>query len=73
MTFGAPRKQDDGTYVIATPAPAETIAPLLDAFHDYGIFVRKAIENPGAPEIYAYGEEILFANIARQLSESPSF
>ncbi|KAG8856021.1 hypothetical protein FRB96_006588 [Tulasnella sp. 330] len=69
LTFTAPRKQADGSYVIASPAPAESIRALVDTNEDYGIFVRKAIETPGASEIYAYGEEISNADIAKQLSE----
>ncbi|KAG8856022.1 hypothetical protein FRB96_006589 [Tulasnella sp. 330] len=68
-TFAAPRKQADGTYLLATPAPADSIIALIDTNEDYGLFVRKAIENPGASEIYAYAEEITHANAAKQLSE----
>ncbi|KAG9012071.1 hypothetical protein FRB94_011767 [Tulasnella sp. JGI-2019a] len=69
VTFGAPQKQADGNYVFATPAAADSVVPLLDADNDYGIFVRKAIESPGATEIYAYGEVISHADVVKQLSE----
>ncbi|KAG8983853.1 hypothetical protein FRB93_006927 [Tulasnella sp. JGI-2019a] len=59
----------DGTYVVANPAAPESVVPLIDTANDYGLFVRKAIETPGAPEICGYGEVISNAEIVKQLSE----
>ena len=59
-----PRKLDDGTYVWELPAPDGKLItfPYIDMVHDYGLFVRYAIESPeyrkGGPDkvIYTYGE-----------------
>ncbi|KAF7352402.1 NAD(P)-binding protein [Mycena venus] len=47
--FEAPyalKKQPDGSYVFGMPVPASTQVPLIDVAHDYGIYVRAAIEHP---------------------------
>lgn len=68
----APKPRGDGTYVIRTPTRADAKIPIIDMAHDYGLFVRLAIEGPE----YAKGGEILTASemismhdLARQLSE----
>ncbi|KAG8880548.1 hypothetical protein FRB97_000718 [Tulasnella sp. 331] len=64
-----PQKQEDGSYVYALPAPADSTAPLLDTVSDYGLFVRKAMEASQMQNIYAYGEEISYADIVKQMSD----
>jgi len=68
-TSGAPRKQEDGSFVLALPVPADSTAPLLDTARDYGLFVRKAFEGSQLRDIYAFGEVISYAEIVKQLAE----
>ncbi|KAG9027951.1 hypothetical protein FRB95_007028 [Tulasnella sp. JGI-2019a] len=56
-----PRKQADGSFVIGLPAPADSVVPSIDTARDYGLFVRKAIEeevDPSVKDVGAYGEFI---------------
>ncbi|KAG9014587.1 hypothetical protein FRB94_011765 [Tulasnella sp. JGI-2019a] len=69
LTFGPPRKQGDGTYVVANVAAPESVVPMIDMANDYGLFVRKAIESPGVSEVYAHGEVISYTEVVKQLSE----
>ncbi|KAG8859537.1 hypothetical protein FRB96_004421 [Tulasnella sp. 330] len=65
-----PRKQPDGSYAIFCVCPPESIMPAIYTKHDYGLFVRKAIEVPNSPEeLYAYGELISWKQIAQELGE----
>jgi len=68
-TLSPPKKQADGSYLIALPAPAESTTPLLDTASDYGLFVRKAIEESQMQNIYAWGEDISYAETVKQWSE----
>lgn len=72
-TANAPKKQADGTFVLALPFPEKTVAPLLDTASDYGLFVRKAIEDDGgARDIFAHGEVISYTEVVKQWSERKS-
>jgi len=64
-----PQKQEDGSYVYALPVPVESTSPLLDTVSDYGLFVRKAMEASEMQNIYAYGEELSYADLVKQMSE----
>ncbi|KAG8873049.1 hypothetical protein FRB98_009218 [Tulasnella sp. 332] len=68
--LAAPKKQGDGSFVLSLPVPPDSTVPLLDTSHDYGLFVRKAIESAqGASQIEAYGEVISYRDMMEQLSE----
>ncbi|KAG9001768.1 hypothetical protein FRB93_011973 [Tulasnella sp. JGI-2019a] len=73
LEMAAPSKQDDGSYAIYGPNPPNSVAHFVDVAHDYGLFVRKAIESPrdasSGVDVFAYGEVISFANLVKQLSE----
>ncbi|KZV80218.1 NAD(P)-binding protein [Exidia glandulosa HHB12029] len=67
-----PRPKGDGTYIIALACTPETTLPWIDMVSDYGSFVRLAIEDPEyakGGEIFTYGEELSWAEIAKQLGE----
>lgn len=66
-------KQADGTYVMSGVTSPKSAQPLLNTKHDYGLFVRKAIESPGEKEIYAHAEVITYPEMMKQLSASTSF
>ncbi|KAH6974342.1 NAD(P)-binding protein [Ilyonectria sp. MPI-CAGE-AT-0026] len=68
-TFCRPRPAGDGTYVVDGVWSEETQMPLLDTYHDFGLFVRLAIEsgefNRGDGKVVsAHGE---WLNIVQQL------
>ncbi|GKT95265.1 NAD-binding protein (NmrA family transcriptional regulator) [Colletotrichum tofieldiae] len=44
-TFSRPRPAGDGSYVIDGTWPEDLIMPLIDTYHDYGLFVQLAIES----------------------------
>ncbi|KAG8986822.1 hypothetical protein FRB93_005164, partial [Tulasnella sp. JGI-2019a] len=72
LPVGLPRKQADGSFVIALPAPADSVVPSIDTARDYGLFVRKVIEedvDPSVRDVGAYGEFISYADMVKQLSE----
>jgi hypothetical protein len=71
-TMFKPRKQADGSYILTIPYP-DTVYPIIDAEHDYGIFVREAIESPAfgaGTEILTCGEFISIRGCMSQLAES---
>ncbi|KAJ6537307.1 NAD(P)-binding protein [Mycena vulgaris] len=66
-------KQDDGSVAIPWPAKPTTKVPVLDTAHDYGLFVRHALELPVFPdgsEVVAHGEMISIKDMAFQLSQA---
>jgi len=68
-----PRKQADGSFVVAVPFGSSTVLPVIDMVQDYGIFVREAIESPAfgpGSEILTYGELITVGDCVSQLAES---
>lgn len=75
ITFSPPRKQPDGSYVIAAPVPPESLVPLIDATADYGLFVRESIESSRGQKaesgdtVSAIGQLLSFQDMAKQLSE----
>jgi len=71
-TQAGPKKLPDGSYILPGVQAPDGVQHLLDTQNDYGLFVRKAIEQPGlvGSEIYAYGEAISMKDIAKQLSEA---
>ncbi|KAJ7670511.1 NAD(P)-binding protein [Mycena rosella] len=67
-----PTKEADGSYALALPVSEDTILPFIDATHDYGLFVREAIESPtfgAGTEILASGEDISVRDMLAQLSQ----
>lgn len=40
-------KQSDGGFALTKPCPATVVVPIVDIPHDYGMYVRAVIENPG--------------------------
>ncbi|KAJ7146025.1 hypothetical protein C8R44DRAFT_690230 [Mycena epipterygia] len=67
-----PTKETDGSYVLALPVGEDTVLPIIDAAHDYGLFVRTAIESPAlgpGTEILVSGEDISIRDMLTQLSE----
>lgn len=65
------RKLPDGSYMLASVQAPDGVLPLLDTQNDYGLFVRRAIEEPGlaGSEIYAFGEEVTMTELVKQFSE----
>jgi hypothetical protein len=65
------KKQSDGSYVFGLPIPATVQVPVIDVEHDYGIYVRAAIENPvlGAGSEVQSGKLISFGEMVTKLSE----
>ncbi|KAJ5280056.1 hypothetical protein N7478_005428 [Penicillium angulare] len=65
--FGLIRKQDDGTFVLATPTNTNAAAPFIDVNADTGNFVRAAILNQpetGTKTIHASSQYYTFDEIA---------
>jgi uncharacterized protein YbjT (DUF2867 family) len=73
-TFMRPQPAGDGTYVIRDTWSPETKLPLIDCAHDYGNFVRLAIESPAYNKgdgkvVMAYAEWLSLADQATIMSE----
>ncbi|KAH8649102.1 NAD(P)-binding protein [Xylariales sp. PMI_506] len=73
-SFMRPQRQEDGSFVFPGTWSPDTRLPLLDAHHDYGIFVQLAIEseeyNKGDGKIIsAYSELLSLVDQAKILSE----
>ncbi|KAL8279382.1 hypothetical protein RQP46_008194 [Phenoliferia psychrophenolica] len=67
-----PRKQEDGTYLLALPIAASALLPVLDTVRDYGAYVVEAIESPSfgaGSEVLAASEYISIADIVKTWSE----
>ncbi|KAJ7482197.1 NAD(P)-binding protein [Mycena galericulata] len=65
-------KQDDGSFALEWPVEPTTVVPIIDAAHDYGLYVRQVLELPVFPdgsEVLTSGENIMAKDIAQQLSE----
>ncbi|KAF7340479.1 NmrA domain-containing protein [Mycena venus] len=68
----APKKQADGSFVLAWPVKPTTVIPFIDTVRDYGLFVRYVLELPVFPdggEFVAYGENITVQDLALQWSQ----
>ena len=68
----APRKQDDGSFIIFSAAKPDAPLPVIDTNKDYGLFVRKAIEQSSLESgtvIHAYSELQTYNDLAHILSE----
>jgi hypothetical protein len=66
-------KQPDGTYALPWAARPSTVVPVIDIEHDYGLFVRRALEAPVFPDgqtVYTTSEDISVEDMARQIAES---
>ncbi|KAK0301941.1 hypothetical protein LTR01_009066 [Friedmanniomyces endolithicus] len=74
-TFSTPRPAGDGSYFIASTWRPESRMPLIDTYHDAGLFVRLAIEseefNKGdGGVISAYSEWVSSADQAAVLGKA---
>ena len=73
-TISRPRPAGDGTYILASTWKPELRMPLIDTYHDTGLFARLAIESEefnkeDGKVISAYGEWISVAEQVRIMSE----
>jgi len=74
-TSGLLAKEPDGTYALPWAVKPTTVIPLIDMEHDYGLYVRQALEAPVFPDgkgVYTTSEDITVQELARQLSEGTS-
>ncbi|OOQ89088.1 putative NmrA family transcriptional regulator [Penicillium brasilianum] len=65
--FSFIRKQEDGSFILATPVSPRTVAPWIDAGIDTGNFVRAALQHPpldNANIIYAASDYYSFEQVA---------
>ncbi|KAK3669790.1 hypothetical protein LTR78_010307 [Recurvomyces mirabilis] len=74
-TFSKPRPAGDGSYMIASTWNPTARMPLIDTFHDAGLFVRQAIEseefNSGDGRVIgAYGEWVSIEDQMEILTEA---
>lgn len=73
ITMGAPKNLGNGTFAMFGPNPPESLTSLIDIEHDYGRFVREAIESYQADgtlqEILGNGDVISFGDIAKEVAE----
>ncbi|KAG8847318.1 hypothetical protein FRB96_001653 [Tulasnella sp. 330] len=67
----APRKQPDGTFAMFAASSPDSLAHLIDASGDYGLWVRKAIDEwpGGETEILTSADFLSRATIASTLSK----
>ncbi|KAJ6476367.1 NAD(P)-binding protein [Mycena sanguinolenta] len=62
----------DGTHVLAWPVRPNTIISVIDMEHDFGLYVRSALELPVFPHgsvVRTTSEDITVEEMARQLSQ----
>lgn len=71
----APRKQDDGSFILSLPLPGETLLPTVDMGHDYGRYVLAAAQDGSPDQILAGGHYISLDETVKVMSqcESASF
>ncbi|KAG8883563.1 hypothetical protein FRB98_003061 [Tulasnella sp. 332] len=71
LGYGAPRKQPDGTFVMFGISSPDSVGHLFDANGDYGLWVRKAIEEwpGGETEILTCADILSRAEIVSTLSK----
>ncbi|KAH0423555.1 NmrA family transcriptional regulator [Colletotrichum camelliae] len=72
-TFSRPRPAGDGSYVVDGTWPEDMRMPLLDTYHDFGLFVRLAIEsdefNKGDGKIiWACGDQVTLPDQVKDIS-----
>ncbi|KAF0317419.1 nmrA family transcriptional regulator [Colletotrichum asianum] len=72
-TFSRPRPAGDGSYVVDGTWPEDFQMPLLDTYHDFGLFVQLAIEsdefNRGDGKIiWAYGDQVTVPDQVKNIS-----
>lgn len=71
----AATKEADGSYTLGLPVSADTVVPVLDTLHDYGLFVREGIESPAfgpGTEVLASSEDLTLRELTAQLAQSES-
>lgn len=71
LTHARPKKLADGTFSIIGCIRSDALLPHIDTAKDYGLFVRKAIEQhpKSGTEVYAYSKLTTFDEIARILGQ----
>ncbi|KAH9228802.1 hypothetical protein K456DRAFT_1753430 [Colletotrichum gloeosporioides 23] len=72
-TFSRPRPAGDGSYIVDGTWPEDFRMPLLDTYHDFGLFVQLAIEsdefNRGdGKTIWAYGDQVTVPDQVKNIS-----
>ncbi|KAJ7889926.1 NAD(P)-binding protein [Mycena olivaceomarginata] len=68
----AATKEADGSYTLGLPVSADTVVPVLDTLHDYGLFVREGIESPAfgpGTEVLASSEDLTLRELTAQLAQ----
>jgi hypothetical protein len=75
VSFAKPRSAGDGSYVVAASWKPECRMPLIDTYHDAGLFVRLAIEfdefkKDDGKIIFAYAEWVTVGDQVKILSET---
>lgn len=75
VSFAKPQSAGDGSYVVAVSWKPECRMPLIDTYHDAGLFVRLAIESNGFKKgdgkiIFAYAEWVTVGDQVKILSET---
>ncbi|KAJ6624891.1 hypothetical protein B0H10DRAFT_2430620 [Mycena sp. CBHHK59/15] len=67
------KKQPDGSYVLGLPVAASTTVPVIYVAHDYGLYVRAAIEVPS----HVSGKKIRYSAMDREafidMTQMPDF
>ena len=66
ITRSAPRKQEDGTYVLALPLREESPMPIIDMESDYGKYVVGALESGLSKTVHAGSYYISGNEIAKE-------
>ncbi|KAF7373240.1 NmrA domain-containing protein [Mycena sanguinolenta] len=64
-------KQPDGTHAIQWVVGPKTVVPIIDTQSDYGLYVRRVLEQPVFPDgldVYT-GQDITGEDMAREISE----
>jgi len=67
-----PTKKADGSYALRLPIGPDTVLPLIDVVHDYGLFVREGIESPAfgpGTEVLGSSEDITVREMVAQLAQ----
>lgn len=64
-----PRKQPDGSFVVAQPMSPQTRLPILDAAHDFGRYVLAAVQDGGPDKVLAGGHYLSLEEIAAVMAK----
>lgn len=72
--MSAPRKQPDGSFAMFGASSPDALAHLIDTNGDYGLWVRKAIEEwpGGETEVLTCADTLTPVEVAKILSDGTS-